>query len=205
MRHNNSKNTPFKEEGQHRLQRVLDSNPNLIWIGFPIALAVLVGCSLWWLLDTQFQLNSSQTDKTVAFVVVLLLGSSFLISALLRKMFNSYDLLRSALGVVDAPLIIFDNENKVVQFNHSASHYYRKRGVKLANGLSEKELLELSAERRFDSAAQIEMWVSDMTTLRRKHIISGEPVTVKTHELTCLLYTSPSPRDRTRSRMPSSA
>ena len=27
----------------------------------------------------------------------------------------------------------------------------------------------------------------------------------KTHKLGCLLYTSPSPRDRTRSRMPSSA
>ena len=28
---------------------------------------------------------------------------------------------------------------------------------------------------------------------------------LKTRDLTCLLYTSPSPRDRTRSRMPSSA
>ena len=27
----------------------------------------------------------------------------------------------------------------------------------------------------------------------------------KTHRIACLLYTSPSPRDRTRSRMPSSA
>ena len=31
-----------------------------------------------------------------------------------------------------------------------------------------------------------------------------EPVEIK-HSYTCLLYTSPSPRDRTRSRMPSSA
>ena len=54
----------------------------------------------------------------------------------------------------------------------------------MANGQSEKELLELSAKRRFDSASQREMWVNEMTTLRRKHIISGEPVTVKTHELT---------------------
>ena len=184
MRHNNSKNIPFRVEGQHRLKRVLDSNPNLIWIGFPVALAIVVGYSLWWLLDTQFHLSSSQTDTTVTFVVLLLLGSGFLISALLRQMFKSYDLLRSALDVVDAPLIIFDNENKVVQFNHSASHYYRKRGVKLAKGQSEKELLELSAKRRFDSASQREMWVNEMTTLRRKHIISGEPVTVKTHELT---------------------
>ena len=29
--------------------------------------------------------------------------------------------------------------------------------------------------------------------------------TIESHRATCLLYTSPSPRDRTRSRMPSSA
>ena len=33
----------------------------------------------------------------------------------------------------------------------------------------------------------------------------GQPVTVATKCGVCLLYTSPSPRDRTRSRMPSSA
>ena len=37
--------------------------------------------------------------------------------------------------------------------------------------------------------------------------LSGRPVTTQVWESvhTCLLYTSPSPRDRTRSRMPSSA
>ena len=35
-------------------------------------------------------------------------------------------------------------------------------------------------------------------------VLSGGPESV-TEEHTCLLYTSPSPRDRTRSRMPSSA
>ena len=34
---------------------------------------------------------------------------------------------------------------------------------------------------------------------------SGSPFGVGTTTITCLLYTSPSPRDRTRSRMPSSA
>ena len=39
-------------------------------------------------------------------------------------------------------------------------------------------------------------------------VASGNPVTVMPYDismLACLLYTSPSPRDRTRSRMPSSA
>ena len=36
-------------------------------------------------------------------------------------------------------------------------------------------------------------------------MIYGEHVLEKHDNLNCLLYTSPSPRDRTRSRMPSSA
>ena len=36
------------------------------------------------------------------------------------------------------------------------------------------------------------------------HILSGEGM-YQDNDKTCLLYTSPSPRDRTRSRMPSSA
>ena len=41
------------------------------------------------------------------------------------------------------------------------------------------------------------------------HVEVGEGTTLQSHIVltghTCLLYTSPSPRDRTRSRMPSSA
>jgi len=39
----------------------------------------------------------------------------------------------------------------------------------------------------------------------RKHFSEEEDLQVKIDRDTCLLYTSPSPRDRTRSRMPSSA
>ena len=35
--------------------------------------------------------------------------------------------------------------------------------------------------------------------------VYGPSVTIKSHHNVCLLYTSPSPRDRTRYRMPSSA
>ena len=53
--------------------------------------------------------------------------------------------------------------------------------------------------------------VNSSITIERPLLIKGEPGTGKTQlaeELAkhlCLLYTSPSPRDRTRSRMPSSA
>ena len=52
------------------------------------------------------------------------------------------------------------------------------------------------------------LWVAQHDGLRH-HSIAGEtrPVRVANLQLlySCLLYTSPSPRDRTRSRMPSSA
>ena len=35
--------------------------------------------------------------------------------------------------------------------------------------------------------------------------VSGDPINPYNHHCTCLLYTSPSPRDRQKSRMPSSA
>ena len=43
----------------------------------------------------------------------------------------------------------------------------------------------------------------DIKLLSRLDVKQGDQVTVL--DISCLLYTSPSPRDRTRSRMPSSA
>ena len=48
--------------------------------------------------------------------------------------------------------------------------------------------------------------VAEVCRRRNGHIAQGLPETVTIeHVECCLLYTSPSPRDRTRSRMPSSA
>ena len=41
--------------------------------------------------------------------------------------------------------------------------------------------------------------------IKSLHFKKGDEVIMSNHEYGCLLYTSPSPRDRTRSRMPSSA
>ena len=40
---------------------------------------------------------------------------------------------------------------------------------------------------------------------KNKAIVIDEPGATRDRNYACLLYTSPSPRDRTRSRMPSSA
>ena len=57
--------------------------------------------------------------------------------------------------------------------------------------------LALNANRQFDERRQ--------RALIRYYIDSGVGGIAVGMHFTCLLYTSPSPRDRTRSRMPSSA
>ena len=44
-----------------------------------------------------------------------------------------------------------------------------------------------------------------LTDAEGKHLLNGAAPGLPTEYSDCLLYTSPSPRDRTRSRMPSSA
>ena len=60
------------------------------------------------------------------------------------------------------------------------------------------------AELPFISPAQVEQWVELQGTIdrTRDYLIRAVP---QAQFSICLLYTSPSPRDRTRSRMPSSA
>ena len=45
----------------------------------------------------------------------------------------------------------------------------------------------------------------DLTVQGATTFVSSTNIDIKDNIITCLLYTSPSPRDRTRSRMPSSA
>ena len=49
-----------------------------------------------------------------------------------------------------------------------------------------------------------ELWVSAKSSVMLSRNQNGQPLGISDNEI-CLLYTSPSPRDRTRSRMPSSA
>ena len=70
---------------------------------------------------------------------------------------------------------------------------------------------EKADEKRLDEVAERGAHVMPFDLEKTTHIFSKtdtggiQQVIVKDKSDTCLLYTSPSPRDRTRSRMPSSA
>ena len=59
-------------------------------------------------------------------------------------------------------------------------------------------------ERKPDSNSDL-LWIEALFGLGQSRIISDEILRLLNSKKTCLLYTSPSPRDRQKSRMPSSA
>ena len=66
--------------------------------------------------------------------------------------------------------------------------------------------IALQDGRRAVSWSQLLPWVDGVAnSLREFGLVGGDRVSIWMSNRVCLLYTSPSPRDRTRSRMPSSA
>ena len=68
-------------------------------------------------------------------------------------------------------------------FEFEAKEFFKKGGIPVSDG----------------------MVVETPEAARKAYEELGGKVVLKSQVLVCLLYTSPSPRDRTRSRMPSSA
>ena len=92
------------------------------------------------------------------------------------------------------------------QFFHRKAVLSRKdremqaAGFILKSNITPAQQLKFAKQRGHGVAATMERYLRRQEAMRSPH---GKPRRMKLH--TCLLYTSPSPRDRTRSRMPSSA
>ena len=92
------------------------------------------------------------------------------------------------MSVTRSELVTMNNENVKVIYNNKRANF-------------DFDLLE-----RFE--AGLSLTGTEIKSIRAHHIsLQRSFVQAKDNELwlICLLYTSPSPRDRTRSRMPSSA
>ena len=73
--------------------------------------------------------------------------------------------------------------------------------------LPSKIITNFDLEKTLDTSDE---WITARTGIKERRIVTNEStcdlaIEVFYCKITCLLYTSPSPRDRTRSRMPSSA
>ena len=98
-------------------------------------------------------------------------------------------------------ILIVDDERSMREF---VSILLRKQGYTVELATSGEEAVEALDQQDFDLVlTDLKMpGISGLEVL--EHAKRRDPST-QVILMTCLLYTSPSPRDRTRSRMPSSA
>ena len=124
---------------------------------------------------------------------------------------TAYASLESAVGAIGQGA--YDYLLKPVEFTHLKiavsrgldKHFSNKARIELLNELKEKN--EQLSRRLAELNALYKAGHSLSTTIEIKELLTQimELATRVIGANTCLLYTSPSPRDRTRSRMPSSA
>ena len=86
-------------------------------------------------------------------------------------------------------------------------HAYQHDSAVLLRGVVAQETLDSLAEGLANNMASPSKWANDYTSTTDTGRFFDDYVNWQriTQYKDCLLYTSPSPRDRTRSRMPSSA
>jgi len=75
----------------------------------------------------------------------------------------------------------------------------------MSNNLSRRECIKVLGAAGLTVALPSSSAVGRAARAKAPHIVFVTGDDEYRSEITCLLYTSPSPRDRTRSRMPSSA
>ena len=110
-----------------------------------------------------------------------------------------------------------ENNDQVQLIIPTSSHYEEVAQTTIAHlglrsGFSLKEIENLRAVMKAttDMFFSIHEWekplhINFLFSLKKMHVTVTSQTTRAVDNITCLLYTSPSPRDRTRSRMPSSA
>jgi len=163
-----------------RLHKRLDGYQTLVLIGAPIVIPLLTAMIVWSYLHSTGGARWAFGAAFVAAIVTACFG--ILVSVFLSSLFKRFGQLRSALNVVDTSLIIYDKNRKVVQFNQGAYQYHKKRGTTLRNGMSETELIELAAHRRFTDPVDISAWRDLIIALRKQHLNMSKPITVETLE-----------------------
>ena len=103
-----------------------------------------------------------------------------------------------------ARLMEAQSEKSVIESNNIASNEYAALKTTYDNSFTSATLQTLEGE----LAVLQSQYTPEMTEEEREALnasISEKQAEIDTEKAACLLYTSPSPRDRTRSRMPSSA
>ena len=85
----------------------------------------------------------------------------------------------------------------------AASDVYKRQGLQVGKAIEELDIADLEAQLAFVTNPGLINIYTNLKAGSVSHLAAFNKNLIGC--ITCLLYTSPSPRDRTRSRMPSSA
>ena len=115
--------------------------------------------------------------SSAALIVSLIVSIPMLISQ--RKAKRKYNLLSGALDIVDATVVVYDENDRVILYNASAKRFYATRGVKLRRGMQDIDLYAISARYMYRNPEEQQQWFRDAMESRTRQLTLGQPLIVR--------------------------
>jgi len=162
----------------HRLEQALDGHTWVVLAASPFVIAFATGLATWLSLMGSESQPSEMAIRTtvVAMSVVFLFGVP--LAFYLNRLFNHFNLQRTALNAVDAAIVTYNHKHEVVQYNRAARRMLEKHGIHIAFGRKDRELIA-EGVRVFESDPKIVAEHIEHIVGRHAELIAhGEPVTV---------------------------
>ncbi len=96
-----------------------------------------------------------------------------------RKAKREYHRLSGALDIVDATVVVYDENDSVILYNASAERFYATRGVKLRKGMQDADLQAISARYMHSNPEDQQQWYRDVMGSRARILALGQPMIVR--------------------------
>lgn len=143
-----------------------------------LVVAVVAGATVF---ITMLNLELSRAQLSVVagcITTALIVGIGLPMILFQKKSLDAYNLMMNALNVVDAPLTIYDQDHKVVQFNEAANRFHTDLGGSIAVGMTERELVAQSANGNTDDVTNYDVRVERILAKRQQQIESTSSRTI---------------------------
>jgi len=144
-------------------------------------MAVLSGVVVALLLINEMQMSRGQiatASGVLTSLLILVFGLPLLYFQ--KRSMDSHNLLMGALDVIDAPLTLYNNSQRIVEINSAAAKYYRELGVRAEKGTHIESILRELAEEKFEAPLERKSWLANVMQQRRRIIMSNVPEVVHT-------------------------
>ena len=122
-------------------------------------------------------LGATLAGSAAALFVSLFVSIPMLLSQ--RKAKREYMLLSGALDIVDATVVVYDENDSVILFNASAKRFYGTRGVKLRKGMQDSDIQAISSRYLHRNPEDQQQWFRDVMGSRTRQLTLGQPLIVR--------------------------